>query len=312
MTTIVTITFSPSIDVSVATQAVEPIRKLRCHDLRREPGGGGINVARVVTRLGGTCRAIYPAGGSPGQLLHRLLDEEGVISLPVEVAADTRESITVLEERSGDQYRFILPAAEIAEQEWQACLERLAALAEPPGYVVVSGSLPPGVPADIYGRIAQMAAARGARMVVDSSGEALASAVSTGVALIKPNLRELQDLSGRPLERASDWENAAIGLVRSGKAEVVALTLGDKGAFLASRGLALRAAPLKVDIASAVGAGDSFLAAMVWRLSEGDALAQAFRFGMAAGTAALLTPGTELCRRDDVERLAREVKLSPV
>lgn len=310
MTTIVTITLNPSIDVSAATEAVEPIRKLRCFNQRRDPGGGGINVARVVTRLGGTCRAIYPAGGSPGCLLHRLLDAEGVLSLSVEATADTRESFTVLERRSGDQYRFILPGSDLAEAEWQACLRRLETLGEPPGYVVVSGSLPPGVPAEIYGRIADIAAQRGARMVLDSSGQALAAALEAGVFLVKPNLRELGDLTGRPLDRAPDWEDAAASLVRSGKAEVVALTLGDRGAFLASREVVLRAAPLEVEIASAVGAGDSFLAAMVWHLCKGDGLEDAFRYAVAAGTAALLTGGTELCRRADVERLADQVTLS--
>lgn len=310
MATIATITLNPSIDVSASTEAVEPIRKLRCTGQRREPGGGGINVARVVTRLGGECRAIYPAGGSPGRLLRRLLDQEGVINVAVDAAADTRESFTVLEQQSGQQYRFILPGGELAEREWQACLERLGKLKEPPSYVVVSGSLPSGVPADIYGRIARIAAAEGARVVVDASGPALAAAVEAGVFLLKPNLRELRDLTGQPLDEPAAWQAAAADLVRSGRVEVVALTLGDKGAFLAGRELALRAAPVDVDIVSAVGAGDSFLAAMVWRLSRRDSLEEAFRCGAAAGTAALLTPGTELCRREDVERLASQVKLS--
>jgi len=312
MTSVVTVTFSPTIDISASTESVRPERKLRCRNERRDPGGGGINVARVVTRLGGECRAIYPMGGSPGTLLHRLLDQEGIISRAVECTADTRESFTVLEEGTGDQYRFILPAGTLSEREWNACLERLSGLAELPAYVVVSGSLPPGVPAGIYGRVARIATALGARMVVDSSGPALAEALNAGVFLVKPNLRELSELSGRALAKAGDWERAALDLVQAGKTEVVALTLGEKGAFLASRTLRLRAAPVEVEVASAVGAGDSFLAGMVWRLSEGDGPEAAFRFAVAAGTAALLTPGTELCRKDDVERLLPQVRISPV
>lgn len=310
MTAILTVTMSPSIDVSAATGKVVPIRKLRCTDVRRDPGGGGINVARVVKRLGGHCRAIYPAGGLAGRLLHRLLDEEGIASIPIDIAADTRESFTILDEANGDQYRFVLPGAPLSEQEWQACLDRVAGLADPPDYIVASGSLPSAVPEDFYARLARIAGSIGARIVLDTSGPALAAALEAGVHLVKPNLRELRDLTGLPLDREPEWERAAEMLVRSGKANVVALTLGDQGALLVSRDIHIRASAIPVKIASAVGAGDSFLAAMVWRLVSGGNLEEAFRYGMAAGTAALLTPGTELSRKDDTDRLYDEVALT--
>jgi 6-phosphofructokinase 2 len=310
MTAILTVTMNPSIDVSASTGKVVPVRKLRCTDVRRDPGGGGINVARVVKRLGGDCRALYPAGGTPGHLLHRLLDQEGILSIPIDAAADTRESLTILDEANGDQYRFVLPGAPLSEQEWQACLDRVTALTDPPDYIVASGSLPPAVPDDFYARLADIAGLLGARLVLDTSGPALAAALEQGVHLVKPNLRELRDLTGLPLNRESDWTRAAAELVRAGKAEIVALTLGDQGALLVSRDAYLRAPALPVSIASAVGAGDSFLAALVWRLSAGAGLQEAFRYAVAAGTAALLTPGTELARKDDTDRLYEEVDLA--
>ena len=308
---IITVTMNPTIDISASTPRVEPVRKLRCRNDKRDPGGGGINVARVASRLGAECRAIYPAGGSSGALLGRLLGREGVASLPVEVAGDTRESFTVLDEGRGEQYRFLLPGCPLEEAEWQACLDRVAAEPAQGGILVASGSLPPGVPADFGGRLAAIAAAEGARFAVDTSGDALQAALEHGVYLAKPNLGELRRLVGRPLEEAAEWEAAARELVAQGRAEVIALTLGERGAFLAARGLALRAAPLPVKLVSAVGAGDSFLAAMLWRLTLGKGLEDAFRYGVAAGSAALLTPGTELCRPDDVERLCREVRPRP-
>ncbi len=307
---ILTVTMNPSIDISASTDKVVPIRKLRCADVRRDPGGGGINVARVLKRLGGHCRALYPAGGSSGQLLHRLLEDEGIASLPVEIAADTREGFTVRDEATGDQYRFILPGASMCEADWRACLDRVAAIAGPQDYIVASGSLPPGVPDDFYARLAQIAASKGAHVILDTSGPPLAAALEAGVYLVKPNLRELRDLSARPLDRESDWASAADRLIRSGKAEIVALTLGDQGALLVSRSARLRARALAVRIASAVGAGDSFLAAMVWRLSSGGSLPEAFRYGVAAGTAALLTPGTELSRKADTDRLYEDVAVT--
>ncbi len=310
MTAILTVTMNPSVDVSASTDKVVPVRKLRCTDVRRDPGGGGINVVRVVKRLGGDCRALYPTGGTPGRLLHRLLDQEGILSIPVDAAADTRESLTIIDEANGDQYRFVLPGAPLSAHEWQACLDRVAALTDPPDYIVASGSLPPGVPDDFYARLAEIAGLLGARLVLDTSGPALAAALEQGVHLVKPNLRELRDLTGLPLNRESDWTRAAAELVRAGKAEIVALTLGDQGALLVSRDAHLRAAALPVRIASAVGAGDSFLAALVWRLSASAGLQEAFRYAVAAGTAALLTPGTELARKDDADRLYEEVDLA--
>lgn len=130
------------------------------------------------------------------------------------------------------------------------------------------------------------------------------------VHVVKPNLRELRDLTGLPLDREAEWTRAAAQLVCSGKAEIVALTLGDEGALLVTRDALLHAPAIHVRIASAVGAGDSFLAALVWRLSVGASLEEAFRYGVAAGTAALLTPGTELARKDDTDRLYRQVDLT--
>jgi len=309
MTMIVTITMNPTIDVSAATVRVVPVRKLRCTAVRRDPGGGGINVARIVHRFGGECQALYPKGGYTGALLLKLLKGEGVASLAVKTAAEARESFTFQEQATGSQYRFVLPGPQLQPSEWRACLELLTSLPDPPTYIVASGSLPPGVPDDFYARVARVAASSGARVVIDSSGAALEAALDAGVYLAKPNLNELRDLTGQPLSQRQDWEDAAAALVRAGKAEVIALTLGKEGALLATGTDRLYAPGLAVQAVSAVGAGDSFLGAMVWCLSRGDSLEEAFRYGVAAGTAALLTPGTELCRIQDAERLYGQVGL---
>ena len=308
-TPILTVTLNPSIDVSAATQTVTTEHKLRCTDVRRDAGGGAINVARVLKRLGADCRALYTAGGVLGQMLRRLLEEDGISSIAVDIAAQTRESFTVLERASGREFRFVLCGPRLAEAEWQACLDRVAAIAERFVYVVASGSLPPGAPEDFYARLARIARERGSRMVLDASGPALAAALGEGVYLVKPNLRELRELTGESLEDEYAWGRAAGDLVKAGKAEVVALSLGHRGALLAARAIRLRSPAIPVKIASTVGAGDSFLAAMVWRLASGGNLEDAFRYGVAGGTAALLAPGTSLAHKDDIERLAIKVEL---
>ena len=312
MADVVTLTINPAIDLSVSVERVVPLHKLRCSAARRDPGGGGINVARVIRRLGGDVTAIYPAGGALGELLRRLLDEEQIPALATPIAAETREDFTVLEHSSGVQYRFILPGPLLSEPEWSACLGLCAGLDQRTRFVVGSGSLPPGVPEDFYGRLAQAAKEAGRKVVIDTSGPPLRAALAAGVYLIKPSLNEFRLLMGAPLETEADWIEACRALVERGQTEAVALTLGDRGALLVTRDQVLRAPGLPIKPVSVVGAGDSFLGAMIWSLASGDGMDTALRHGVAAGSAALLLPGTELCRREDVERLVKEVVVKAI
>jgi 6-phosphofructokinase 2 len=247
-----------------------------------------------------------------GNLLRRLVDAEGIRSLTIEILDETRESFTVLENATGQEYRFVLPGPRVSEAECHSCLEALTSLKQRPEFLVASGSLPPGIPEDFYAHIIRLAKGWGTRVFLDSSGPALKAALAAGVFLIKPNLSELSGLIGFPLENLDSWLKACHGIVERGDAEIVALTLGERGALLVTRDRAWRAQVAPVRPVSAVGAGDSFLGAMVWSLASGDDLETAFRYGVASGTAALLTPGTELCHRQDVERLYREVSVEPV
>jgi 6-phosphofructokinase 2 len=312
MSEIVTVTMNPAIDVATSVDRVEPTRKLRCKAIERDPGGGGINVARVVRRLGSEVTAIYPAGGSIGRLLHRLVDAQGIDSITIEVREETRESFTAFDESIGDQYRFVLPGPQLSEQEWRACLDALASLKRKPRFVVASGSLPPGAPEDFYAQLARCAAALGAKTLVDTSGAALRKAVENGVYLIKPNLGELRALTDASLDDERSRVDACRRLIAKGGAEIVVLTLSHEGSLLVTRDQAWRAAPVPVKIVSTVGAGDSFLGAMIWAISVGNPLPAAFRCAAAAGAAALLSSGTELSHARDIERLLPEVKVTAI
>jgi 6-phosphofructokinase 2 len=301
---------NPSVDVSTHADRVVPTDKLRCGPARRDAGGGGLNVARVVQRMGGRSSAIFPAGGPAGEWLVSHLQAAGLPVRRIPLAGETRENFTVQALDTGAEFRFVLPGPTLAEVEWMACLDAIAALPRLPPFVVASGSLPPGAPADFYARLAALVRERGARLVLDSSGPALAAAVAAGVYLVKPNLRELRDLTRLPLDTPVQWRAASQALVDDGRAEVVALTLGERGALLLSREGAWSAEALPITVASSVGAGDSFLGALVWSLQQGQALPEAFTWAMAAGSAALLTPGTGLCLPDDVQRLRPQVRLA--
>jgi 6-phosphofructokinase 2 len=307
LTQIITLTPNPAIDVSTSVAKLAPFGKLRCTEPRRDPGGGGINVARVVKRLGGEAAAIYPAGGATGQLLHRLMDREEIPSLAIPASHETREDFTVFEEATKQQYRFVMPGAPLAEREWQQCLEMLGSAQPRPIFVVASGSLPPGVPENFYGRVARIAKEMGAKAIVDTSGPALAAALQQGVYLIKPNLREFQELTATKSTDDAALIGAGRRLIDQGQVECIALTLGPQGALLMTRDQALRADALPIEPASVVGAGDSFVGAMVWSLAHDGGLDAALRCGVAAGSAALLNPGTELCEPEDVMHLAPQV-----
>lgn len=305
--TVLCLTMNPSVDVSTHAPRVVPADKLRCGPAQREPGGGGLNVARVIHRLGGHCTAIYPAGGPSGAWLDGHLSDAGLPLKRIPIAGETRESFTVQAQDSGLEYRFVLPGPTLSEPEWQACLEAIDALPQAPAFVVASGSLPPGAPPDFYARVAERARRRGVRVILDSSGVALREGLRQGVFLVKPNLRELGELLGESLEDPARWRPAAQQLIDAGQADVVALSLGERGAFLVTRSEAWQAPALPITLASSVGAGDSFVGAMAWALQAGHRLPEAFAWGVAAGSAALITPGTGLCRVEDIHRLRPQV-----
>ena len=307
MPDILTLTMNPCVDISTSTQRVEPTHKVRCSAPQRHPGGGGVNVARVVHRLGGDCAALYPAGGVNGEVLQSLLEEEGVAGMCVAIGGETRESFSVRELSSALEYRFVLPGPQLAAQEWQACLDRIAALEPAPRYLVASGSLPPGVPIDFYARLIRLLRPSGTRVVLDSSGAPLAAALEEGVYLVKPSLHELCGLVGQPLETEGQWRAAAAQLRERGRAQVVVLTLGAGGALLVSAEGSSFAPALPVQVVSAIGAGDSFVGAMVWALARGLDVREAFRYGVAAGSAALLAEGTGLAQAADLARLHEAV-----
>ncbi|MEM8948153.1 MAG: 1-phosphofructokinase family hexose kinase [Pseudomonadota bacterium] len=306
MKSIVTLTLNPSIDASSQADDVRPMRKNRITNERFDPGGGGINVARVVQELGGSAHAIYLAGGLTGQTLGRMIDEIGVSRTTIPIAGDTRISHTIFERSTRQEYRFVPEGPEIHESEWLACLEVLSTIDT--DYLVASGSLPHTVPTDFYARVARIAAERSIRLVLDTSSEPLKAALSEGIYLLKPNLRELADVAGADLSTREEQHAAAIDIVAKGHTELVAVSLAADGAFVADREGCFDLEAPPAEMHSAVGAGDSFVAGMTLGLVRGRDVRGSLRLAIAAGTAAIMTMGTELCRRADVERLDDQLR----
>lgn len=302
MTAVATLTVNPSLDLESAVDRVRPDDKLRCEPPSSEPGGGGLNVARVLSELGEPARAVHTAGGSTGERLQALLEGLDVELRPVGIAGETRQSWTFTSLADDDQYRFVLPGPRLHEREWRRCADTLLALEPPPELAVLSGSLPPGVPDDFYADLAAALAPRGVRVVVDASGAPLRRAAEQGVFLLKPNARELGQLVGTV--PSGGIEAAADELVDGGAAEVVVLSLGRAGAYVTGRQVDGQRIPAPaVPLSSRIGAGDSMVGALAAGLVRGWDVVRATRYAVAAGAAAVMTPGSQLCRREDVERL---------
>ncbi len=312
MARVATLTMNPAVDVTVEVDRIQPTHKLRCASVRRDAGGGGVNVARVIQRLGGDVVAIFPIGRSSGPRLARRMRNEGVPSVTIPIDGETREDFTAVETSTNQQYRFVLPGPQLAVSDWRACLEAVAALDPKPEFVVASGSLPEGAPGDTYARVARIAVQRGARFALDSHGEALRLALGPNVWLVKPSLGELRELTGEALASEADQIRACKALVGARKARLVALTLGDRGAVLVGEGRVLRAPALPIKPLSAIAAGDSFLGGMIWAIAAGRDLECAFGHAVAAASGTLLHAGTDLCRADEVARLVKQVRIDTI
>ena len=307
MRPIVTITMNPALDIATATDVIIPSTKLRCDEPRYDPGGGGINVARAAHMLGVEALAVFPIGGGSGQMIKMLVRREGVPHVAVPIEGITRESLAVVERRSGKQYRFLLPGPPLSAADRKRCLDALASHAVGTTFIVASGSLPPGVPHDFYREIGAIAESCGGRFVLDTSGEALAG-TDCSIFMIKASLRELEQLRGEAIANEAAQERAAQAVVSEGRCEVLVVSLGAEGALLATKSGCQRLPAVRVSALSSIGAGDSMLAGILVALARGWALPEAVRYGIAAGSAAVLRPGTELCRRDDTDRLYGEIR----
>jgi len=288
MSAIATLTMSPALDLFATTAELYVDSKSRCRIGSREP-------------------AIFPAGGHHGQLLQQLLEQEQLPLRTIETASETTQNLALAELDTGKQYHLVFPGAELQPAEWQALLDLIASLDPAPAYLVQSGSLPPGLPPAFSAQVAKLAKARGIRVVLDTSGDSLLEASREGVYLSKLNREDFITLGYTGGEDTESRLAAMATMVAKGYAELLVLTLGGNGALLATRaGHMLHVAPLPVTVVSHVGAGDSFVSMMTWRLTQGAAVEDAFCYGVAAAAAAISTPGNQLQDLALVQRIRQE------
>ncbi|UOG75667.1 1-phosphofructokinase family hexose kinase [Hymenobacter tibetensis] len=303
MAHIVTLTLNPTVDKSTSVGKIVAEHKLRCAPPKFEPGGGGINVSRALKRLGADSLAIFPASGPAGTLLQHLLTQEGIDQHPITTINWTRENFIVVDSSTNQQYRFGMPGREVSSDEQNLILETLRALTPAPDFLVVSGSLPPGIEPDFLATIVRQAHEVGTKVVVDTSGPALERVLEEGVFMIKPNVGELSRMAGVDEVDSRAVAAAAKALIREGKSQLIVVSLGPQGACLVTDELVDHIPAPTVKKRSTVGAGDSMVAGVIYALANGKSVREAVRLGVACGTAATMNPGTELFKKEDAERL---------
>lgn len=307
MKKIITITLNPALDKTISVEQLLPEKKLRSKYAQVEPGGGGINVSRAMHKLGGSTEAVYLSGGYTGKHFEELLVKEGVISVPLPIKGETRENFVVVDDSANKQYRFGMEGPAVTEAEWQQALKYISEQ-QNISYIVASGSLPPGVPTDVFAKLAVIAKQKNARLIVDTSGAALKDAVDEGLFLIKPNLDELSNLYGKEKLGKEEILAAARSIIQKGGCEVMVVSMGKDGAMLITKDKQWELKPPDVTVHSTVGAGDSMVGGMLMALSKEWSFEDVLYYGIAAGTAATMNHGTELCKKEDTERLFAKMK----
>lgn len=295
---IVTLTVNPAIDKSTHLKGLVPEQKIRCEVPRFDAGGGGINVSKAISRLGGSSLALFTAGGFTGKLLEELINKEGILSKTIEVEAWTRENFIAVDDNTNSQYRFGFPGGKISSEEAQKILNSVSNLDTQ--FLVVSGSLNEGLSDDFYQEIAKNTKAK---LIIDTSGEALKKVLKTGVFLIKPNVGELARLIGKERLELNEIDEAAKQIIADGGAEIVVVSLGPQGAALVTKEAYEYVPAPNVVKKSTVGAGDSMVGGMVWALSQNKNLKEVIRWGVACGSAATMNEGTQLFKLEDAKRL---------
>jgi 6-phosphofructokinase 2 len=305
---IATVTLNPSLDRTVTVEELVVDETNRWTSLRRDPGGKGINVSRVIHELGGETIAYGFIGGIDGETLKHLLKQHKVPFDFTPIKGEVRSNFIITDSKTRRQTRIDAPGPNISRDELGKLIDKITRIKPKPDFLVFAGSVPPGVPADIYRQLIEEARKSGIKTVLDSDNKWLKEGIRAKPNVIKPNVHEAEELLEVQLRDEVAIIEAAKALVSKG-IEVAAISRGKDGLIVATKEKVLKVTSPQVEVRSTVGAGDSAIAGLVLKLSQGHGIEEASQWAAAAGTAATLTPGTELCRREDVERLLPQVKV---
>lgn len=305
---IITLTINPALDKSAKVDGLIATQKLKCHSIQYQPGGGGINVSRMLNRLDKKTDCIFTSGGDTGKYLNDLLLNEGVNPHSIAIKKWTRENLSVVDTKTNLQYRFGMPSGKLKNLELEAIKNLLNEKVYRNDILVLSGSLPEGTPIDFYATLIKQVAPKKIRIVIDTSGQALKEAINENVFLLKPNQKELAQLAGKEFLSSKEQEAYALKLIKSDKAIYVAVSLGARGAFLASKsGIIYQSVP-SVSVKSTIGAGDSMVAGLIYGIANNFKEEDILKWGVACGVATTMSEGTNLGSNLNVNKVLEMLK----
>jgi 6-phosphofructokinase 2 len=306
MSDIITITLNPAIDKTYKVNDLVPEHKLRCANPVVEAGGGGINVSKGLKELGSSSLAVFFKGGRNGEHLQEMLQHEQVECKPIMIQGETRESLIIIDQSTAKEFRIVVEGPEINVTAFQEILGLIET--KKPEWIIASGSLPRGLPINIYALLAKTARSINSNLILDTSGDALEAALTEGVYMMKPNLKELSSLSGVESLKPDQAADAAQKLISEGKAEVIIVSMSAAGAMLVTKGMHHHIHSPQVEQRSTVGAGDSMVSGMVWALQQKKDLMEMICWGIACGSAATMNGGTQLFKKTDAEELFSRIR----
>lgn len=306
---IYTVTLNPALDktVEIPGMALDTVNRIT--EMRTDPGGKGINVSKVIAKLGGESRAVGILGGGSGKMLEKLLEGEPFATQFRFVEGQTRTNLKIIDREGHTNTDINEPGLTVTAAELDALLRELLAELRPGDIVVLAGSLPKGAPQDTYRSWTAACKKAGARVFLDADGALLAEGLKAAPYLIKPNDDELSRLAGKKLETLEELTAEGRRLLERGIERVV-ISLGGRGALYLRKGSTIYAEGLKVPVGSTVGAGDSVVAALAYAEAQGLSEEEAVRLSTAAGAANVMCSGTQAAEREAVEALLPKVRFS--
>lgn len=305
---IVTLTFNPAVDKTIRVHSLAMGRVNRVSESQLDSAGKGINVSRVVDRLGWPTIAFGFLAGEIGMLVARALNEEGVQSHFLSVPGQTRLNVTIFDEATGNGTSFFDHGPQVSSERMKDMHEVMRPWLRVCQVLVLAGSLPPGVPDNAYADYIRLGRSMGVKTILDADGDPLRLGVQARPYLIKPNLSEAEHLMNRPLPDLSAVQQAALEITANG-IEVAVISMGARGAIGAQRGQVWHAIPPKIQRQSTVGSGDSMVAGLAVALAQGLDIVEGLKLGTAAGAATAMTPGTSLAAPEDIASLLPQVQI---
>lgn len=300
---IVTLTINPALDKSATIKQLVPEQKLKCHAIEFQAGGGGVNISRVLHTLEVKNKCIFTCGGDTGQKLKRLLEEEKLDIIPIPVEAWTRENLAIVDAKTDLQYRFGMPGQGLSTTEEKVLKTAINKLVTENSIFIMSGSIPESMEPDFYIELIDDLTAKNVKIIVDTSGEALKTSLQKPVFLMKPNQGELAQLAGKDFLTKTEQEAFAMQLINNNHAKYVVVSLGARGAFLASaEGIVYQNTP-SVKVKSTIGAGDSMVAGLIYAIAQDLPPKEILKWGVVCGVATTMTGGTNLASKENIQKV---------